>query len=121
MPDLARELVESIAFAARRSEFVDQSSGVSARLSIAAMENVVSNAERRALALGEPRGYPRVCDLYAAMPAVTGKIELVYEGEQQGVTGVAKRVIGEGIRDVFARLFPGAYKASRPSKGRASP
>jgi len=117
MPAFMRELVEAVAFAARKSEFVDQSSGVSARLSIAAMENVVSNAERRAIALGEPYGYPRICDVYAAMPAVTGKIELVYEGEQQGVTGVAKRVIGQAIQDLFGRLFPPAY-APRPAASR---
>ncbi len=114
VPPFVRELVEQVAFSARKSEFVDQSSGVSARLSIAAMENVVSNAERRALASKEPRDVTRICDVYAALPAITGKIELVYEGEQQGANGVAKRVVGQAIQDLFGRTFPGAYKTKTP-------
>ncbi len=118
VPAFVREIVDQIAFAARKSEFVDQSSGVSARLSIAALENVVSNVEKRALLTREPRGVPRVCDIYAALPAVTGKIELVYEGEQQGSTGVAKRIIGQAVQQVFGRMFPDAYKSrtSQPKR-----
>jgi magnesium chelatase subunit I len=120
VPTLLRELVEGVAFAARKSEFVDQSSGVSARLSIAAIENVVSNAEQRALANGEASAVPRVCDLYAALPAVTGKIELVYEGEQEGLVAVARRVLGDAVRELFARYFPAAAVA-KPKPRRPNP
>ena len=116
MPALLRELVEGVAFAARKSEFVDQSSGVSARLPIAAIEDVVSNAERRALLNGEASSLPRVCDLYAALPAVTGKIELVYEGEQEGVVAVGRRILGTAVQELFAKYFPNGAKpeAARP-------
>jgi magnesium chelatase subunit I len=116
IPDFVRELVEQVAFQARKSEFVDQASGVSARLSISALENVVSNIEKRALATGEKRQVARVCDVYAALPAVTGKIELVYEGEQQGMQAVAKRIIGAAITQVFSRFFPGGARRSRGKK-----
>src|SRR5688572_15825467 len=120
IPRLLRELVESVAFAARKSAFVDQSSGVSARLTIAALENVVSNAEHRTLANGETTVVPRVCDLYAALPAVTGKIELVYEGEQEGPVAVSRRVLGEAVQQLFNRYFPSAVPA-KPKSRRASP
>src|SRR5262245_17697739 len=120
IPRLLRELVESVAVAARKSSFVDQSSGVSARLTIAALENVVSNAEHRALANGEAAVVPRVCDLYAALPAVTGKIELVYEGEQEGPAAVSRRVLGEAVQQLFTRYFPSA-SAPKPKSRRPSP
>jgi magnesium chelatase subunit I len=117
---LLRELVESVAFAARKSTFVDQSSGVSARLTIAALENVVSNAEHRALANAETAVAPRVCDLYAALPAVTGKIELVYEGEQEGPAAVSRRVLGDAVQQLFSRYFPNA-SPSKPKGRRPAP
>ncbi|MBI4566259.1 MAG: magnesium chelatase [Planctomycetes bacterium] len=121
LPRLVRELVESVAFAARRSEFVDQSSGVSARLSIAALESVISNAEQRGLLRGEEKAIPRVCDLYAALPGVTGKIELVYEGEQQGMVAVGKRVLADAVREVFLKYFPNAKaKPEKPRRTSAS-
>jgi magnesium chelatase subunit I len=120
VPRLLKELVESVAFAARKSSFVDQSSGVSARLTIAALENVVSNAEHRAIANGETSAVPRVCDLYAALPAVTGKIELVYEGEQEGPAAVSRRVLGEAVQQLFNRYFPNQAPAPKP-KRRPSP
>jgi magnesium chelatase subunit I len=120
IPRLLRELVESVAFAARKSTFVDQSSGVSARLTIAALENVVSNAEHRAIANGEATVVPRVCDLYAALPAVTGKIELVYEGEQEGPAAVSRRVLGDAVQQLFSRYFPNATPA-KPKSRRPSP
>jgi magnesium chelatase subunit I len=115
IPRLMRELVEEIAFQARKSEFVDQGSGVSARLPISAMENVVSNCERRAISLGEKRVVPRICDLFAAVPAIAGKIELVYEGEREGVVAVARRILGQAVQAAFKRFFPDAY-ASKPVK-----
>ncbi|HZM14955.1 MAG TPA: magnesium chelatase [Candidatus Krumholzibacteria bacterium] len=106
VPDYFREIVEQVAFEARRSEFVDQSSGVSARVSIAAYENLLSNLERRALATGEEPVRPRILDLQAMVPALSGKIELVYEGEQQGPDAVARHLIGQAVKTVFARHFP---------------
>ena len=116
VPRLVREIVEEISFQARKSEFVDQASGVSARMAISTLENVVSNCEQRALSVGEKRAVPRICDLYAAVPAITGKIELVYEGEREGVNAVARRILGQAVQAVCKRNFPDAY-AVRPSKG----
>ncbi len=106
IPDEIRELVEEISFAARASDLVDQSSGVSARVSISALELLTSNLERRALATGEAQVYPRLADLQMLLPAITGKVEVVYEGEQQGAEVVARRLIGAAIRKVFDERFP---------------
>ncbi len=106
MPDWYRELIEEVAFAARKSEYVNQASGVSARMSISLMENVISNMERRGILNKESRVYPRISDLHAAVTAITGKIELVYEGEQQGSAIVARKIIGEAVKETFHRYFP---------------
>jgi len=111
VPAFIRETIEEITFQARESEYVDQSSGVSARLSISALENVLSNMERRAAQHGLRQTWARVADLYAAMPAVTGKIELVYEGEQEGLAKVGRLLVGKAVAKVFKRYFPEAYKA----------
>ena len=117
IPELFRELVEEIAFAARNSEFVDQSSGVSARMPISALEILVSNLERRALVNGETRVSPRLCDLPATLPAITGKVEMVYEGEQQGAEVIAKKLIGTAVKKLFDAKFP-APDAGRPTERR---
>ncbi|MDX1502964.1 MAG: magnesium chelatase [Thermoanaerobaculia bacterium] len=104
-PDLAR-LVEEITAAARESELVDQASGVSARLSIAARELLTSNLERRALATGDRPTVARLCDLNMLLPAITGKVEMVYEGEQKGIELVARQIIGAAVRKLFDELFP---------------
>jgi magnesium chelatase subunit I len=119
VPRLVSEIVEEIGFQARKSEFVDQNSGVSARMSISAMENIVSNCERRALRSGEKKAVPRICDLYAAVPAIAGKIELVYEGEREGVIAVARRILGQAVQAAFKRSFPDAY-ASKPVRSKGS-
>jgi len=93
---------------------VDQNSGVSARLTIALLENVVSNAERRGLVTGEKKVVTRVCDLQAAVSAVSGKVELVLEGEQEGAMNVARALLGKGVKAVFAQRFPDAFKPRRP-------
>lgn len=106
VPDLCSMLVEQIAMEARKSEYVDQKSGVSARLTISAYENLVSTAERRALKENNKRTIVRIADFIGVMPAITGKIELVYEGEQEGPTNVAFRLIGQSIRSLFTQYFP---------------
>jgi len=106
VPEEARLLVEEIAAAARSSELVDQSSGVSARLPIAALELLHSNLERRALVTGDDPVYPRLVDLHMLLPAITGKVEMVYEGEQQGLEAVARQLIGAAVKKVFTQRFP---------------
>ena len=106
MPDLCRMLIEQIAMEARKSEFVDQKSGVSARLTISAYENLVSTAERRALRHGASHTMARIADFTGIIPSITGKIELVYEGEQEGPLNVAYRLMGQAIRTVFSKYFP---------------
>jgi magnesium chelatase subunit I len=116
IPPLVRELVESVAFEARESEYIDQSSGVSARVPIAALENVVSNAERRAFQTGEKKPAARLIDVVAALPAVTGKIELVYEGEQEGPLVVGMGLVGRAALRVFDRRCPNPKKQGRESR-----
>jgi magnesium chelatase subunit I len=113
VPAFMRELIEEVAIQARKSEYVDQNSGVSARLTIALLENVVSNAERRGLATGEARVVTRVCDLQSAVSAVSGKVELVLEGEQEGAANVARALLGRGVKAVFSQRFPDAFKPRR--------
>jgi len=113
VPYFLRQAIEQMAVEARRSEFVDQKSGVSARLTITCLENMVSNAERRAYLNGEGEVTTRVCDLYSALSAVTGKIELVYEGEQEGVSKVAKGLLGKAIKQIFLSYFPEPYNAMK--------
>jgi magnesium chelatase subunit I len=109
MPAFLRETVEEIAFQARGSEFIDQTSGVSTRMTIAAMENLVSQVERRCLSQKQKSVVPRMCDLSAAIPAMTGKLELVYEGEQEGEVKVAEALIGRAVKEVFVNYFPAVY------------
>ena len=106
LPDLCRLLVEQVAMEARKSEFVDQKSGVSARLTISAYENLVSTAERRALRHGTTHTLVRIVDFTGIIPSITGKIELVYEGEQEGPLNVAMRLMGLAIRTIFLKYFP---------------
>lgn len=106
VPDLLKQIIEQIAFEARESEYVDEKSGVSARLTISAFENLVSYAERRRILNNESKTTARVTDLIGVIPAITGKIELVYEGEQEGPAKVAQILIGKAIRSVFEKYFP---------------
>ena len=101
VPRFVREIVEEVAFHARSDQKVDRRSGVSQRLPISALETVVSNAERRALASGEPVAVARVSDIYAALPSLTGKIELEYEGELKGAEEVARELVRGAIATVF--------------------
>ena len=104
--DLVARIIEQIAFEARSSEFVDQKSGVSARLTIAALENAYSAAERRALINKEKATQIWMSDLQGIIPAITGKIELVYEGEQEGPYQVSVNLLERSIRTVFTQYFP---------------
>jgi len=113
MNDLSRDLIEQIAFEARNSEFVDQKSGVSARMTITAMENLISNAERRALKNKDKQTYIRVSDFWGVIPSITGKIELVYEGEQEGPFIVAVNLIGKALRTQFTNYFPAPEKSKK--------
>lgn len=105
IPSYVREVVEAVAFAARRDRKIDRKSGVSQRLPISALENAVSNAERRALLCGETPAVPRVGDVYAALPALTGKFELEYEGELAGAEAVARELVREAVGEVFSRAM----------------
>jgi magnesium chelatase subunit I len=105
VPPFVAELVERAAFLARSDKRVDRRSGVSQRMPITVLETAVSNAERRALTAGEPRILPRVADVYAALPAMTGKMELEYEGELQGAEAIARDLVAAAARDVFDRLW----------------
>lgn len=104
--DLVKRLIEQVAFEARNSEFVDKKSGVSARLTISAFENVVSAAERRAIVNEEKNTQVWISDLIGIIPSVTGKIELVYEGEQEGPYQVAMNLLDKAIRTQFINYFP---------------
>ena len=106
VPELLKDLLEQIAFEARKSEYVDAKSGVSARLTITAYENMVSSAERRSIINGEQRTTARIADLMNVIPALVGKIEMVYEGEQEGAVNVAYAIVQAAIRTLVVNYFP---------------
>jgi len=116
IPRYFKEIIEQIAFEARKSDFVDQNSGVSARMTIAAMENLISSAENRAIITGDKWVSPRICDLPHILPGITGKVELVFEGEQEGPLKIGKVLIGKAVREVFRKYFPDPLmrKQTRP-------
>lgn len=114
--DLIKDLIEQVAIEARESEYVDSKSGVSARMTISAYESLVSAAERRALINREKSTYIRISDLYGVVPAICGKVELVYEGEVEGPVIVAQNLIGKAIRTQFLKYFPDPEKAKRKGK-----
>jgi magnesium chelatase subunit I len=115
IPHFFNEIIEQIGFEARKSEFVDQKSGVSARLTISAMENLISNAERRSIPAKDSAIVPRLCDLASTLPAITGKVELVFEGEQEGSVKVGKALVGKAVRAIFEKYFPNPLQ--RKTKG----
>jgi len=106
IPEVYREILAQVAFVARDSEYIDQKSGVSARMTITALEQVVSAAERRMVINGEQETTVRIADLFHMVPALTGKLELVYEGEQEGAVNVAKHILGKAINKTFKMHFP---------------
>lgn len=113
VPNLAKDILEQISFEARESEFIDAKSGVSARLSITAFENLLSTAERRALQNGDIETTVRLGDFMGIIPAITGKVELVYEGEQEGVSQVAQLLIASAIKKQFLEYFPKIEKLKK--------
>jgi magnesium chelatase subunit I len=115
VPELAQILLEQISFEARKSEFIDQKSGVSARMSISGYENLMSSAELRMLKSGATKTSIRLSDFLGIIPAITGKVELVYEGEQEGAEAIAEKWIGAAIKNLFELYFPKINKLENPS------
>jgi magnesium chelatase subunit I len=113
VPELARIILERIGFEARDSEFVDEKSGVSARLTISGYENLISTAERRMLINGDKETDIRITDFWGVVPAITGKVELVYEGEQEGPYGVAMNLLGAALKKEFLEHFPHPEKLKK--------
>ena len=113
IPDLAKDVLEQISFEARESEYVDVKSGISARMSITAYENLLSTAERRALISGDENTSVRLSDFTGIIPAITGKVELVYEGEQEGADFVANALMNEAIKTLFPKYFPKIEKLEK--------
>ncbi|MBO9694209.1 sigma 54-interacting transcriptional regulator [Chryseobacterium sp.] len=113
IPDLAKDLLEEVAFAARISEYVDAKSGVSARLTISAMENLIAAAKLRLIESGEEKTTVRLIDFMSIIPSITGKIELVYEGEQEGADYVAKMLIDKAVMTQFESIFPRISKLEK--------
>jgi magnesium chelatase subunit I len=113
VPSLAKDLIEQIAFEARESEYIDNKSGVSARMTITAFENLISTAERRALKAGNDTTTVRLSDFMGIIPALTGKVELVYEGEQEGAAAVAQHLISDAIHSFFPAYFPKIEKLEK--------
>ncbi|HEU5451100.1 MAG TPA: magnesium chelatase, partial [Terriglobales bacterium] len=107
VPKYVKEVIERIAFTAREDKRIDKRSGVSQRLPISTMENVISNAERRAIRHGEKTVAPRISDIYAAMPAITGKLELEYEGEMKGADNVCRELIRSAVGGTYDQYFQG--------------
>ncbi|MGB5361695.1 MAG: magnesium chelatase [Aureibaculum sp.] len=113
VPELAKKLIEQISFEARDSDFIDIKSGVSARMSITAYENLMSTAERRNILLKQDKTMIRMSDFMGVIPAITGKAELVYEGEQEGAAMVAQTLLGAAIKTLFIDYFPAIQKLNR--------
>ncbi len=114
---IVKDIIEQIAFEARNSDYIDKKSGVSARLTISAFESLVSNAERRAIINGEQNTFIRLADFTGVIPAITGKIELVYEGEQEGPANVAGILVGKAIKTLLTDSFPDPERARKARNG----
>ncbi|MFZ0490526.1 MAG: magnesium chelatase [Salegentibacter sp.] len=113
VPELAKDLLEQISFEARESEFIDEKSGISARMSITGYENLLSTAEWRTLRSGEEKTLLRFSDFMGVIPSITGKVELVYEGEQEGAASVALQLIGDAVKTLFPQYFPKIEKLQK--------
>ncbi|AVI49635.1 magnesium chelatase [Pukyongia salina] len=116
VPEIAKDILEEISFQARESEFIDAKSGVSARMSITAFENLLSTAERRALQNGARETSVRLGDFVGIIPSITGKVELVYEGEQEGASQVAQQLIADAVKAQFDTYFPKIEKLQKETE-----
>merc|ERR1711916_227675 len=105
VPEIAKTLIEQIGFEVRQSPYIDFNSGVSARMGITMLENLISRAELRRIETGEKTTVVRMSDFEGVIPAITGKVELVYEGEQLGAEKVAQLLLGEAVKEVFNITF----------------
>jgi magnesium chelatase subunit I len=114
VPELAKDLIEQIGFEARDSEYIDAKSGVSARMSITAYENLVSTAEHRMLRNGDTNTRVRLSDFSGVVSAINGKVELVYEGEQEGPEQISYHLIDSAIKTLFPKYFPKIEKLEKP-------
>ncbi|MCC6817488.1 MAG: hypothetical protein IT245_01170 [Bacteroidia bacterium] len=121
IPDLLKRAVEQIVFEARQSEFVDAKSGVSARLSISAYEILASSIERRVIINNETQSIGRIADLYCLVPAITGKVEMVYEGESEGPLKVAQNLISKAIKSIFSEKCPPLEKLKKKGHDSSNP
>jgi magnesium chelatase subunit I len=119
IPSLAKDIIEQISFEARESEYIDAKSGISARMTISAMENLISASERRALKNGLSQTTVRLSDFMGIIPAITGKIELVYEGEQEGAEVIAIHLIEKAISSLFLKQFPKISKLEKQNEKNA--
>ena len=113
VPEVVHNILERVSFAARKSEFIDEKSGVSARMSITALENLYSTAERRVLINREKKTTARIADFWGVIPSITGKIELVYEGEVEGQYNVALQLVSQAVREEFLETFPHPEKIKK--------
>jgi len=113
IPELAKDIIEQIGFEARKSDYVDSKSGVSARLSITAYENLISTAERRMLINNESKTSIRMSDFLGVIPSINGKIELVYEGEQEGAEQISYYLIKQAVKSLFTNFFPKIEKLEK--------
>ncbi|TJZ62903.1 magnesium chelatase [Sphingobacterium olei] len=116
VPELARDILEQISFEARNSEYIDVKSGVSARMGITAFQNLLSTAELRMLRNGDTATAVRLSDFMGIVPAITGKVELVYEGEQEGAAAVAIQLIESAVKTLFITLFPKIEKLEKENE-----
>ena len=116
VPDIAKDLLEQISFEARESDYIDLKSGISARMGITAFENLLCTAERRAISNGENAAVIRFSDFMGVVPSITGKVELVYEGEQEGAVFVANQLLSQAAKTVFTTLFPAIEKLRKQNE-----
>ena len=114
IPELAYDIIEQIGFEARKSDYIDHKSGVSARMSITSLENLISSAERRLLINNESKTTIRLSDFSAIISAINGKVELVYEGEQEGAEQISYYLISQSIKTIFPEFFPKIEKLEKP-------
>ena len=116
IPEIARDIIEQVSFEARESELVDKKSGVSARMSITSLQNLISSAERRMLINKEEITSIRMSDFNSVISSINGKVELVYEGEEEGAEQVSYNLISDAVKTLFIKYFPKIEKLTKPDE-----